>query len=423
MGRRHARIPIGAALAAGVACAMAGGAGSTPQAGGFAQALSPRAFAFPRDHGPHREFRQEWWYVTGNLDAATGERFGFELTFFRFALAPGAAPDAAPDAAQRPVSGVATPPPSSAWRTRQIYMAHFALTDVAAGRFRFARKLSREALALAGAQAAPFRVWIDDWSLEAAPSAAVKADKPAAHAPGAVASGATVSGATWTLRAAQPGYEVDLVLEPLTPPVLNGEAGFSRKSAEPGDASFYYSIPRLEVRGRLVRDNHPVAVRGLAWFDREWGSGALGAREVGWDWFALQLNDGATLMFYALRNRDGTRDRHSAGTWVEPSGASRPLTSEEVAIDVLDHWSNARGTRYPSSWRIRVPSLSLEVGVRPVLADQEFRSAPTYWEGAVDVSGTRGGAGIAGRGYVELVGYAAERSSPRATGAKALLGR
>src|SRR5207244_3678082 len=183
MGRRHARIPIGAALAAGVACAMAGGAGSTPQAGGFAQALSPRAFAFPRDHGPHREFRQEWWYVTGNLEAATGERFGFELTFFRFALAPGAAPDAA----QRPVSGVATPPPSSAWRTRQIYMAHFALTDVAAGRFRFARKLSREALALAGAQAAPFRVWIDDWSLEAA-------------------SGAAVSGATWTLRAAQPGY-------------------------------------------------------------------------------------------------------------------------------------------------------------------------------------------------------------------------
>ncbi|TLZ22239.1 MAG: carotenoid 1,2-hydratase [Gammaproteobacteria bacterium] len=418
MGRGHARIPIGAALAAGVACAMAGGAASTPQAGGFApaggfaQALSPRAFAFPRDHGPHREFRQEWWYVTGNLEAATGERFGFELTFFRFALAPGAAPDAAPDAppdaapdaAQRPVSGVATPPPSSAWRTRQIYMAHFALTDVAAGRFRFARKLSREALALAGAQAAPFRVWIDDWSLEAA-------------------SGATVSGATWTLRAAQPGYEVDLVLEPLTPPVLNGEAGFSRKSAEPGDASFYYSIPRLEVGGRLVRDNHPVAVRGLAWLDREWGSGALGAREVGWDWFALQLNDGATLMFYALRNRDGTRDRHSAGTWVEPSGASRPLTSEEVAIDVLDHWSNARGTRYPSSWRIRVPSLSLEVGVRPVLADQEFRSAPTYWEGAVDVSGTRGRAGIAGRGYVELVGYAAERSSPRATGAKALLGR
>jgi predicted secreted hydrolase len=144
---------------------------------------------------------------------------------------------------------------------------------------------------------------------------------------------------------------------------------------------------------------------------------------VGWDWFALQLNDGATLMFYALRNRDGTRDRHSAGTWVEPSGASRALTDEEVAIDVLDHWSNAQRSRYPSSWRIRVPSLSLEVSVRPVLADQEIRSTPSYWEGAVDVSGTRAGAAVAGRGYVELVGYAAERSSTRATGAHAVLDR
>src|SRR5207248_10689334 len=165
-------------------------------------------------------------------------------------------------------------------------MAHFALTDVAAGRFRFARKLSREALALAGAQAAPFRVWIDDWSLEAA-------------------SGAAVSGATWTLRAAQPGYEVDLVLEPLTPPVLNGEAGFSRKSAEPGDASFYYSIPRLEVRGRLVRDNHPIDVRGLAWFDREWGSGGLRARPGGGDWFAPELNVRSGRVVDALPSRVG----------------------------------------------------------------------------------------------------------------------
>jgi predicted secreted hydrolase len=395
MGPRHARIPLGAALAAAAAWAIAGGAAPTPQAGGFAQALSPLALAFPRDHGPHPEFRQEWWYVTGNLEAPSGERFGFELTFFRFALAPEAAP------ARAGVPQPAAAPPSSAWRTRQIYLAHFAVTDVATGRFRFARKLSRAALALAGAQAVPFRVWIDDWSLEAPSS----------------------SDAAWTLRAAQPGYELELSLEPLSVPVLNGEAGFSRKSAEPGNATYYYSIPRLAVRGRLVRDSHPVAVQGLAWFDREWGSGDLGAREVGWDWFALQLNDGATLMFYALRNRDGTRDRHSAGTWVEPSGASRPLSNGDVAIEVLEHWSNAQGSRYPSSWRIRAPSLSLEVSVRPVLADQEIRGAATYWEGAVDVGGTRAGAAVAGRGYVELVGYAAERSSAGTTGAQALLGR
>jgi predicted secreted hydrolase len=412
MGRGHARVWIGAALAGGVACAIAGAAGTPPPPArlpgrlpaGFAQALAPLAFTFPRDHGPHPLFRQEWWYVTGNLDTSTGQRVGFELTFFRFALAP------VPEAAQPARSGGAAPPPFSAWRTRQIYMAHFAVTDVATGRFRFARKLSREALALAGAQAAPFKVWIDDWSLQAA---AADADRGAAPA----------SDVAWRLRAAQPGYELELTLQPLTAPVLNGEAGFSRKSAEPGDATYYYSIPRLAVQGRLVRDGRPVTLHGLAWFDREWGSGELGAREVGWDWFALQLNDGATLMFYALRNRDGTRDRHSAGTWVEPSGASRPLTDEEVAIDVLDHWSNAQRSRYPSSWRIRVPSLSLEVSVRPVLADQEIRSTPTYWEGAVDVSGTRAGAAVAGRGYVELVGYAAERSSTRATGAHAVLDR
>jgi predicted secreted hydrolase len=330
---------------------------------------------FPRDHGPHPKFRQEWWYVSGNLDAASGERLGFELTFFRFALQPEPA---------------LAPAPVSAWRTRQIYMAHFAITDVSAGRFRFAQKLSREALGLAGAQTVPLRVWIDDWLLEAAVAGAAAQE-------------------SWSLRAAQPGYELELTLQALTPPVLNGDAGLSRKSGEPAAATYYYSIPRLAVHGRLIRAGRPLGVQGLAWLDREWGSGALSAQQVGWDWFALQLNDGTALMFYALRDRDDTRDQHSAGTWVEASGRSRPLSNDEMTIEVADHWSNAQGTRYPALWRMRVPALALEVSVRPVLADQELRTTPEYWEGAVDVSGTRAGRNIAGRGYVELVGYAPER--------------
>src|SRR5204863_473229 len=185
---------------------------------GLLTALAPWTFAFPRDHGPHPQFRQEWWYVSGNLDAASGERVGFELTFFRFALQPGAA--LAPE-----------PAAASAWRTREIYMAHFAIADVQRRRFRFARKLSRAALGLAGAQAAPLHVWIDDWSLEGAAEA--------------------VFAAPWRLRAAQPGYELELTLQAQAPPVLNGEAGLRRKSGEPGDATYYYSIPRLSVRGRL----------------------------------------------------------------------------------------------------------------------------------------------------------------------------
>jgi predicted secreted hydrolase len=343
-------------------------------AAGFAQAGAPRTFVFPRDHAAHPEFRQEWWYVTGNLDAGGGERFGFELTFFRFALAPVAPPEA-----------------GSAWRTRQIWMAHFAITDVRGRRFRFAQKLSREALGLAGASAAPLRVWIDDWSLQG---------------PGQATGG---NAATWSLKAAEPGYQIELTLEPLGTPVLNGEQGLSRKSGEAGAASYYYSVPRLAVRGRLFRDGRPLSVQGLAWLDREWGSGTLGAQQSGWDWYALQLDDGTTLMFYALRDRTGARDAYSAGTWVEGSAGPRALSNAQVTVDVTDHWVNAQGDRYPSAWRLRIPALSLDLRVRPVLADQELKASPRYWEGAVDVSGARAGRRVAGRGYVELVGYAQER--------------
>jgi len=397
MRRSRARAVTGLAITGAAAWVMVSAApplaqrsaGSEDAPAGFAQALAPWSFAFPRDHGPHPQFRQEWWYVSGNLDAGSGERLGFELTFFRFAL--------------QPESGLAPEPAASAWRARQIYLAHFAITDVSAGRFRFAQKLSRAALGLAGAQTLPLRVWIDDWSLEAATAGA-----PAQE---------------WSLRAAQPGYVLELTLQAAAPPVLNGDAGLSRKSGEPSAATYYYSMPRLAARGQLIREGHPLRLQGLAWLDREWGSGGLGAQQVGWDWFALQLNDGSALMFYALRDRDDSRDQHSAGTWVEAAGGSRPLSNEEVRIEVTDHWSNAQGTRYPALWRIRVPALALEVSVRPVLADQELRTTPDYWEGAVDVSGTRAGRNIAGRGYVELVGYAPERGTRHDTGAHARLDR
>jgi predicted secreted hydrolase len=371
-----------AAAAAGLAAALASVAPQaappvrvlpqTDVAQGFAQADAPRAFRFPRDHGAHPEFRQEWWYVTGNLDAADGARFGFELTFFRFALAPEAAAAAAPG------------PAASAWRTREIWMAHFAVTDVAGKRFRFAQKLSRAALGLAGGGGTPPAVWIDDWSLSYAPGE-----------PG-----------SWTLRAAQPGYAIELTLQPQTAPVLNGDAGLSRKAPDPGAASYYYSVPRLTVHGRLLREGAALPVTGGAWLDREWGSGGLGARQSGWDWFALQLGDGTELMFYALRDRDGARDAYSAGTWIDAVGGAHPLANADVAIEVLEHWSNAAGDRYPARWRVRVPDLALDLSVRPVLAAQELHTTPRYWEGAVDVSGAVHGRSVGGRGYVELVGYA-----------------
>ena len=340
-------------------------------AAGFAQVLAPRTFVFPADHGPHPEYRQEWWYTTGNLAADDGERFGFELTFFRFALAP---------------PGTSAPG-DSAWRAREIYMAHFAVTDPGRGRFRFAQQLSRAALGLAGAQGAPLRVWLGDWFLVADPGEAQR----------------------WRLHAAGEGYGLDLQLDVSGAPVLNGAAGLSVKSGTAGDASYYYSLPRVAVRGQLSRAGAALPVAGLAWVDREWGSGGLGAQEVGWDWFALQLNDGTALMFYALRTATGTRDPHSAGTFTEASGVAQPLPAQAVAIEVTRTWTSAAGVRYPGAWRLRAPALTLDLEVTPLLADQELRGPPRYWEGAVEVRGTRAGRALAGRGYVELVGYRPER--------------
>jgi predicted secreted hydrolase len=339
-----------------------------PAGDGFAIAAAPHSFVFPLDHGPHPEFRQEWWYLTGNLMAADGQRFGFELTIFRVGLTPLA--PVAPAASAR----------SSPWRARQVYVAHFAVTDASRNTFRFAQKYERDALGLAGAAAEPFRVWLDDWQIGGGPP--------------------------WIVHAQQKDYELKLEVQSLAPPILNGDRGLSVKAGDPGAASYYYSIPRVVVRGQVVRDRVPIDVSGTAWLDREWGSGSLGSKEAGWDWFALQLDDGSALMVYALRNRDGSREMHSSGTWVDPSGVARTLPSGDVEITVGDHWDSPRGGRYPSRWRVRVSSLSLDVDVRPVIADQELGTSPRYWEGAVDVSGSHSGARAVGRGYVELVGYA-----------------
>ena len=347
--------------------AQVGGLPPGDSAAGFAQVLAPRTFVFAADHGPHPQYRQEWWYTTGNLTAAHGERFGFELTFFRFALAPPGTPPAG----------------DSAWRAREIYMAHFAVTDPQRGRFRFAQRLSRAALGLAGAQGEPLKVWLEDWYLMADPG-------EEQH---------------WRLHASGEGYGLDLQLDVSGPPVLNGAAGLSVKSPAAGDASYYYSLPRVAVRGQLRRGGEELPVSGLAWVDREWGSGGLGAQQVGWDWFALQLNDGSALMFYALRSASGARDPHSAGTFTDPAGTAQPLPSEGVAIEVTRTWKSPAGVIYPGAWRLRAPALALDVEVTPLLPDQELRGPPRYWEGAVEVRGVRAGAALAGRGYVELVGY------------------
>jgi predicted secreted hydrolase len=331
---------------------------------GYARALEPREFTFPADHGPHPDFRNEWWYVTGNLDSDDGRRFGYELTIFRFALAP-----------ERPVS-------DSQWRTNQVYIAHLAVTDADKNRFFVAQRYARGALGLAGAQAQPFRVWTDDWVIAEEPSGG------------------------WRLTAGDNEFAIDVSLSPQKAPVLNGVDGLSQKSSDPGNASYYYSITRMLTDGRIRIDGREYSVSGLSWLDREWSTSALADDQVGWDWFALQLSDGSDLMYYGLRNNDGSRDPHSGGTVVDVDGIAAHLGRDDIEITVLETWDSPEGGTYPARWRLRSARLGLDVTVTPVLADQELFTTVRYWEGAVDVNGTRNGEPLSGRGYVELTGYA-----------------
>jgi predicted secreted hydrolase len=332
---------------------------------GFARALEPREFVFPADHGPHPAFRNEWWYVTGNLDDEDGRRFGFELTIFRFALAPSETES------------------TSRWRTRHVYIAHLAITRVEDENFYVAQRYSRGALGLAGAQSAPFQVWIDDWSIAAQPGSDA-----------------------WRLSAGDSDFGIDVELSALQPPVLNGIDGLSQKSADPGNASYYYSITRLATQGSIRIGEREYKVSGLSWLDREWSTSALAAEQVGWDWFALQLGDGSDLMFYSLRKNDGTQDAASAGTFVDVNGNTSHLDADDVELTVLDTWESPEGGTYPSKWRLAIPRFGLDLTVTPVTANQELFTTVRYWEGAVDVEGETDGASIAGRGYVELAGYA-----------------
>ncbi len=334
---------------------------------GYATATGPRTFTFPADHGPHPDFRNEWWYLTGNLDGQNGERFGFELTIFRFLLAP-----------QQNRQQI------SRWQSDQVYIGHFAITDEKNEQFHVAERFSRGSMGLAGARAEPFRVWVEDWSITASPDEEL----------------------SWRIQAREKDISLDLNLTPRKPPVLNGQNGLSQKSTEPGNASYYYSVSRLRTEGRLQLGSQQFAVTGSSWLDREWSSSAFSKDQAGWDWFALQLDDGSDLMFYQLRRKDGSKDPLSAGTWIDDSGDSHYLDADEVQIEITDYWDSPLGGRYPSAWQLKLPNLDLQLDVEPVIKNQELNATVRYWEGAVDVRGKRNGKKLRGRGYVELTGYA-----------------
>lgn len=333
----------------------------------FARVTDPKTLKFPQDLGPHEDYQTEWWYYTGNLETESGREFGYQLTFFRRALTP----------------ETAAVENASDWRSNQIYFSHFTISDIENQTFYPHERFSRQSAALSGAQAQPYRVWLENWSATEV-------------APGKV-----------HLVADADDVSLDLTLTETLPPVLQGDRGYSKKGPEAGNASYYYSIVQQQAQGTVTVADESFDVSGLTWKDHEYSTSALSPGTVGWDWFSLQLDDGSALMLYGLRLDNGDIADVSAGKYISANGKTQTLDHSDWKIDVLDTWQSPNSKAdYPAQWHIEIPNLNLVLDGKPLMPNQELEFARTYWEGAVGFEGTMEGQPVRAKGYVEMTGYA-----------------
>ena len=339
--------------------------------GGFAYqlALPGRKLSFPADHFSHPDFKTEWWYYTGHLESESGNRYGYQITFFRFGLR-----DRQNNRAQQ------------APLFTDLYMAHFAISDVSGKKFSFRERINRGYDNRAGAAADRYFVWNEDWKVEG---------DDRAH----------------RIQVNDRGTRLELVLQSLKPPVLHGQNGLSQKGEGEGRASYYYSLTRMKTEGTLSIGGKREKVRGFSWMDHEFGSNQLAEAQTGWDWFSVLLDNDTELMLYLLRRKDGSVDPYSSGTLVKADGTTKHLGLKDFDIRVLAHWKSPKsGADYPAKWKLKVPAEEMELQIAPKLDDQELitnrSTRVTYWEGAVRIEGTVRNKPVHGEGYVELTGYA-----------------
>ncbi len=337
-----------------------GFAGLGGDASGFAMPDRAYRMTFPADHGPHPDFRVEWWYLTANLTDADGREYGVHWTLFRTGLRPGEA---------------------TGWSSPQIWMGHAALTTP--DRHLFAEKVGRGGTGQAGVTADPFAAWIDDWQMIAPDGAAERLSPLHVAARG-------------------DGFSYALDLAATGPLVLNGQNGYSVKSPD-GQASHYYSQPFYRVSGTLTLGTDDISVTGTGWLDREWSSQPLAADQRGWDWLALSFEDGARLMGFRLR---GARGDFTAGTWIDAGGRATALPDGVLKLTPLE-MAPVAGRQIPVRWRVRLARVGLDVEIAALNRQSWMATTVPYWEGPVRVTGSH-----PGRGYLEMTGYGAPRVKP-----------
>ena len=367
-----------------------------------AQALPLRPLQFPRDFGSHPDLRTEWWYITGQVQAA-GQRWGFQVTFFRSRV----------DVAQ----GM-----QSAFAAKQLLFAHAALTDLRAGKLYHDQRIARAGFGVARASEADTDIRLQDWSLRRTDLAGAVANasrNSTDHGTGTSASAAPLTGSRYTAQITTTGFALNLECDTTQPLLLQGQQGLSRKGPDAAQASYYYSQPQLAVRGSLVLGGQRLAIEApassgdnRAWLDHEASQALLHPEATGWDWIGMNLHDGSALTAFRLRRADGSA-LWAGGSWRAPGQAARIFAATEVQFTPLRWWrSPLGGTRYPVQWRVDTPAGSFEV--RALLDNQELDSRGStgaiYWEGlcALHTAGTGQNAGpVVGSGYLEMTGYAA----------------
>ncbi|AZE16536.1 AttH component of AttEFGH ABC transport system [Pseudomonas chlororaphis subsp. aureofaciens] len=336
-----------------------GFAGLGEDAAAFTQVVPGRVFSFPADHGVHDGFRIEWWYLTADLKASDGQRFGVQWTLFRSALR------AEPD--------------QPGWQAPNVWLGHAAATS--ANSHHAAERYARGGVGQAGVTVQPFKAWIDDWSFTSQSAGADADPDPLAY---------------MQLQASGPGFAYRLQLRSDRPLVLQGEGGYSRKS-EQGQASYYYSQPFFQATGSLQLDGQTYQVSGPAWLDREWSSQPLAAGQSGWDWFSLHLDSGERLMLF--RVRENHKPPYITGTWIEPNGHTRTLHKDDIQLTPLAD-SKVAGRTLPTRWRLRIPGHGLDINAEALNPKAWMNLRIPYWEGPVQLSGSHSGSG-----YLEMTGY------------------
>lgn len=334
----------------------------------WTRAEAPHDWSFPRDHGAHKDYQTEWWYFTGHLKTTEGREFGYQLTFFRQGVQR--------DPAQK----------KSKWAFRDLAFAHASISDLKNAKFHFDERVTRGGPGGVEYSEEHMKIRVEDWEI------------------------VPLGDDHFELKAIAEGFTLHFTVEALKPKIFQGDRGLSVKGSESGNASHYYSYTRMKTEGKVVVGDEVIPVTGESWFDHEFSTSFLSKDQVGWDWFAIMLDNNEEMMAYYVRRRDGSNDSHSKGAYVDTKGERKLLKFGDYSIEPTGHWTSTdTGARYPSGWKISVPGRGLEITVTPKLKDQEMHpdglGNMAYWEGACRVEGILNGKPITGKAYVELAGY------------------